>query len=316
MLVCWQRRDFLVAEDDRGRAQKKMFGLSAALITPFREDLSVDLARMIQHAGDLLAEGCSSVTLFGTTGEGASLTWRERIAVLHGFAAAKFDPARLVVGISSTAAESAADQALAALDAGVATLLVPPPFYFKGVSDEGVFAWYAALLARIGGRMPRVILYHIPQVTGVGLSLPLVRKLKDRYGDLILGVKDSGGDWPTTRAFLAEADLSILVGDERHLAAAIRLGGAGAISGMANVFPARLAALVRTGQDDSWLNGLVESLVELPVTPAIKALVGLKRGESGWERVRAPLQPTPTADVERLRQLAGGLGGKKVACAQ
>jgi 4-hydroxy-tetrahydrodipicolinate synthase len=303
-----------MAEADRGvRAPKRMFGLSAALTTPFSADLSVDLARMIEHAGDLLAEGCSSVTLFGTTGEGASLAWRERQAVLDGFAAANFDPARLVTGISSTAAESAADQALAALDAGIATLLVPPPFYFKGVSDDGLFAWYAALLARIGGRMPRVILYHIPQLTGIGLSLPLVRKLKDHYGDLILGVKDSGGDWPTTRSFLGQTDLAILVGDERHLAAAIRLGGAGAISGIANVFPGRLAELVRTGHDDAWLNGIVETLVELPVTPAIKALVGLKRGESGWERVRAPLERTPAADLERLRRLAGAgreKGGK------
>lgn len=306
-----------MAEADRGaRAPKKSFGLSAALTTPFSEDLSVDLAGMIEHASDVLAEGCFSVTLFGTTGEGASLTWRERKAVLDGFAAANFDPARLVVGISSTAVESAADQALAALDAGVATLLVPPPFYFKGVSDGGLFAWYAALLERVGWRMPRIILYHIPQVTGIGLSLPLVRALKDRYGDLILGVKDSGGDWPTTRSFLGETDLSILVGDERHLAAAIRLGGGGAISGMANVFPGRLAELVRTGQEDTWLNGIVETLVELPVTPAIKALVGLKRGESGWERVRAPLEPTPAVDVERLRHLAGGLGGNKAGWAQ
>lgn len=306
----------MAGADQGGRAPKQMFGLSAALTTPFTADLSVDLPRMTEHARDLLAEGCRSVTLFGTTGEGASLTWRERIAVLNGFATANFDPARLVIGISSTAAESAADQALAALDAGVATLLVPPPFYFKGVSDDGVLGWYAALLERVGARMPRIILYHIPQVTGVGLSLPLVRKLKDRYGDLILGVKDSGGDWPTTRSFLGETDLAILVGDERHLAAAVRLGGAGAISGMANVLPGRLAALVRTGEEDSWLSGVVESLVALPVTPAIKALVGLKRRESGWERVRAPLQPTPAADVEKLRRLVGELGGKQAACAQ
>jgi 4-hydroxy-tetrahydrodipicolinate synthase len=293
-----------VAEDNFERAPKGMFSLSAALTTPFREDLTVDFTGMIAHAGGLLAEGCSSVTLFGTTGEGASLGWRERQAVLDGFVAENFDPARLVMGISSTALESAVDQALAALDAEIATLLVPPPFYFKGVSDDGLFAWYAALLERIGGRMPRVILYHIPQLTGIRLSLPLVRRLKDHYGDLILGVKDSGGDWPTTRSFLGQTDLSILVGDERHLAAAIRLGGGGAISGMANVFPRRLAELVRTGRDDAWLNGIVKALVELPITPAIKALVGLKRCESGWGRVRAPLVPTPAADVDTLRRLA------------
>lgn len=283
------------------RAPEETFGLSAALTTPFGKDLAIDSGRMTAHAWRLLETGCASVTLFGTTGEGASLAERERRAVLDAFTAAGIDPARLVAGISATAIGQAADQALAALDAGIDTLLVPPPFYFKEVSEEGLFSWYAALFEQIGPRAPRVLLYHIPQLTAAGLPLSLVRRLKQRFGALVLGVKDSGGHWPTTEQFLGEGDLAILVGDERHLARAIRLGGQGAISGMANIFPGELAGLVRTGKDIAWLSRMVDSVVKLPVTPAVKALVGLKQRDEGWNRVRAPLEPTPASDVVMLR---------------
>lgn len=285
------------------RAPEETFGLSAALTTPFSDNFSIDSGRMTAHAKGLLAEGCTRVTLFGTTGEGASLSQGERIAVLDAFAAADVDPARLIVGISATAVGQATDQALAAFDAGVDMLLVPPPFYFKGVSEEGLFAWYAALFERIGQHKPRVLLYHIPQLTDLGLPLTLVRRLKQRYGSLVLGVKDSAGHWPTTEQFLGEKDLCTLVGDERHLAQAVRLGGQGAISGMANVFPAELAELVRTGQDNAWLNKMINSLMKLPVTPAVKSLVGLKHHAESWSRVRAPLNSVSAEEVEMLSGL-------------
>lgn len=284
-------------------AAGEMFGLSAALTTPFNDDLSIDTGRMIAHAKCLLESGCASVTLFGTTGEGSSLSERERVEALEAFASANIDPSNLVAGVSATAWGQAVEQASIALDAGIRTLLVPPPFYFKGVSEEGLFGWYAALFDRIGPRGSRVLLYNIPQLTAVALPLTLVRRLKQRYGDLVLGVKDSGGHWPTTESFLGESDLAILVGDERDLARAIRLGGAGAISGMANALPRELAELVQTGQDNARLSRMVDSLVKLPVTPAIKALVGLKHCDEAWNRVRAPLDPTPAIDIEMLKGL-------------
>lgn len=292
---------------------KEPFGLSAALTTPFREDLSIDLELMTAHARGLLEEGCSTITLFGTTGEGASLSARERTDVLRAFAAAGFDPARLVVAIFGTAVESALDQALEALDAGIGTLLVPPPYYFKGVSDDGLYSWYADLLDRVAPLASRVLLYHIPQLTAIGVSLALVRRLKQRYGDVIFGVKDSAGHWPTTESFLAENGLCVLVGDERHLAKAVRLGGGGAISGMANILPTELAELVRSGQENARMDRMVDAVVRLPVTPAVKALVGAKSGEGGWARVRAPLEATPAADVETLKQMLDRLAEQRAA---
>ncbi|WP_265517440.1 dihydrodipicolinate synthase family protein [Nitratireductor luteus] len=289
------------------------FGISAALVTPFRDDFSIDLERMAAHATGLLADGCARVTLFGTTGEGASLSMTERLKAQYALTSAGVAPDRIVACVGGAAVGSVAEQALASLDTGIRTLLVPPPYYFKGVSQEGLFRWYSALIGQIAGQSPRIILYHIPQVTAAALSLELVRRLKDRFGEFIVGIKDSAGDWATTEAFLGERDLQVLVGDERHLAHAVRLGGAGAISGMANLFPSRLAELVATGKNDPELSALVDAVVKLPVTPAVKALVGVMRGEKGWDRVRAPLDSTPASDVEMLREIWQAMGRDKAA---
>lgn len=295
------------------RPRDEMFGISAALITPFHEDHSLDFDRMAAHANDVLDRGCASVTLFGTTGEGASLSISERLKAQYALTGAGISPERIVVGVNGAAVDAVTEQALGALDAGIRTLLMPPPYYFKGVSEEGLFSWYCTAIDNIANRSPRVILYHIPQVTAAPLPLSLVRRLKQRFGDLILGVKDSGGDWPTTEGFLGERGMQILVGDERHLARAVRLAAAGAISGMANLLPARLAEVVATGRDDAALNELVAAVVQLPVTPAVKALVGIARKEEGWERVRAPLQAISGPDIDRLKALWQGMEQKRAA---
>ncbi len=269
------------------------FGVSAALVTPFAADGAIDPARAGDHAARLLSEGCDSVTLFGTTGEGASLGLRERAALHDGLLAAGVAPERIVCALAATALETAVDQARAALERGARRLLATPPFYFRGPADDGLFAWYAALIAALGGAGPRLILYHIPQVTGVPLSLALIRRLRDAFGPAILGVKDSSGDWATSRALLDEPDLAVLIGDERLLARAAPLGGAGAISGMANLFPALLARIVAGGAEPAGLAALVDAVCAHPVVPAVKALVAHHRGDPAWARVRAPLLPAP-----------------------
>lgn len=300
-------------EPRKAGAAQASFGLSAALATPFTTALAVDLDRMVAHGQALLADGCSSLTLFGTTGEGASLGAGERRAVQRAMLAEGVAPGQLVVGLAATDLETAAAQLAEAVDAGITTLLAPPPFYFKGVGDDGLHDWYAVLLDHAAARGARVILYHIPQVTGVGLSLQLVRRLWRDWGETVFGVKDSSGHWPTTAAFLGEGNFAVLVGDERHLAAAVRLGGAGAISGLANLLPAVLAKLVASGRENTALDALTNGVCAVPVTPAIKALVGVKRGAPEWRRVRPPLQPTAAADVGGLERLLDAVGTNEAA---
>jgi 4-hydroxy-tetrahydrodipicolinate synthase len=280
-----------------------LFGVSAALTTPFDASGALDAAVLGVHAADVIARGADGVTLFGTTGEGASLSSSERAAALDAVLAAGVDPARVTVCVCASAAGEAIAQTQAATDRGVRRLLSTPPFYFKGVSDAALEAWFDAALDPVARAGAQAILYHIPQVTGVGLSIPLIRSLKGRFGDAVFGVKDSSGDWTNAQALLGFDDFAVLIGDERLLPQAAPLGGAGAISGMANLFPAEIGGMIRSGRDLPGLRRLVNELLKTPVTPAVKALVAAARREPGWARVRPPLAVTPLETAAGLARL-------------
>lgn len=277
------------------------FGLSAALTLPVDAAGGIDGARLGAHARRCLDNGCDSVTIFGTTGEGASLGLAERAGALAALAAAGIAGRDVVAGIAAASVEEATAQARAALDFGCRALLVAPPFYFKGVSDDGLHAWFAQLFAGLGAGAGKVILYNIPSVTQVPVSVALVGRLRAAFPQVVIGVKDSSGDWGYTQALLAaHRDLAILIGDERHLAAGVRLGGQGAISGLANVCAQALVPMVREGRDQAGVSRLVEEVLRYPVTPAVKALVAHRTGDPAWLRVRPPLVAVGARDAARL----------------
>lgn len=287
---------------------KQRFGLSAALTTPFEDDRTIDLPTLVAHARWCLDNGCSSVTLFGTTGEGASIGTSERGQVLAAFLAAGIAPARIVAGVMANSVQDAAEQSREALDAGCLGVLLAPPSYYKNVGDEGLFAWFSDVFTELGSSARGVFLYNIPSVTAVELSVDLIGRLKAKFPAVVAGVKDSSGNWPFTASLLAaHGDLAILIGDERSLAAGVRLGGQGAISGMANIYPTRMLGMIDEGRDDPALSNLVDELVKYPVTPAVKAMVAHRVGDAGWRTVRAPLAAISDGDAARLARLFDGL---------
>jgi len=278
------------------------FGLSCALALPFKNDFAVDHVRLAAQARWCLNAGCSSVTVFGTTGEGASVSLAERGEVLGALLSAGVEPGRqLVGGVSAASIGDAVEQIRMLNDAGCQRILLAPPFYFKGVSDEGLYEWFARVGEKVAHRPLRIILYHIPSVTQVSLTLNLIGRLKAAYPDLVMGVKDSGGDWAFTEALLAShGDLAILVGDERHLAAGVRIGAKGAISGLANICPAEVLPLAELGKSDSRIIDLVNEVLKHPVTPAVKALLASRRNDPGWANVRPPLIRISDQDAQEL----------------
>lgn len=283
-------------------AHPARFGLSAALTTPFRGDGAVDFAKFAAHARHCLAAGCDGVTAFGTTGEGASIGLAEREEMLDALAGAGIDGQRQVVaGVAAAAIADAAAQARMALDAPCRGLLVAPPFYFKGVSEDGLYRWFAGLIEALGGAARDLILYNIPPVTGVELPVPLIGRLKADFPGIVIGVKDSSGDWSYTEALLAaHGELAILIGDERHLARGVRLGAQGAISGLANICPQALMPSVVSGVEDPRIIRLVEELLRFPVTPAVKALVAHHHRDRGWLTARPPLVALDKAGAEHM----------------
>jgi 4-hydroxy-tetrahydrodipicolinate synthase len=278
------------------------FGLSCALATPFDADGAVDHARLVSHVRGRLAADCDSVTVFGTTGEGSSLGLSARQQILGALKGAGIDLRAHVLGaVAAASVEDALAQTRLLLDAGCRGVLLTPPFYFKNVSDDGLFAWFSALFEALNGRARDVIVYNIPSVSAVALSVELIGRLRTAFPDAIMGVKDSSGDWPyTERLLAAHRDIAILIGDERHLARGVQLGAEGAISGLANICPDRLLPLIRAGQADERIAALVDEVLKYPVTPAVKALIAHRTGDAAWLNVRPPLVPIGPADAARL----------------
>lgn len=283
------------------------FGVSTALLTPFAASGEVDTVRLSAHALTVLQNGADGVTLFGTTGEGASIGMEERGAAIEALVSAGIPAEKIVVGIAANAVADAARQVAEARACGVTDFLLLPPNYFKSPGDAGLFDWHMQLFQR-SDPAAKFILYHIPQVSGVGLPVHLVNRMVTAGRGRIRAIKDSSGNWDNARSLLALGTVMVLVGDERLLHKAVTIGAGGAITGMANLHPERMKRIVETGREDANLSEQVTRVVSGPVIPALKTLLAARLGDPGWERVRPPLSPL---GKDARAALLGS--GKKVA---
>ena len=276
---------------------------------PLHDEGSIDHCLLVTHARSCLEAGCSSITVFGTTGEGASVSLTERAEMVGALLSAGIDPrTEIIGGIASASIGEAVEQIRILQDAGCSRILLAPPFYFKSVREDGLYDWFAWVLDKIADSSVGVILYHIPSVTQVPLSVNLISRLRAAFQGVVIGIKDSGGEWSFTESLLdAHADLSILIGDERHLAAAVRLGAKGAISGLANLCPKVLLPLIELGKDDSRISDLVNAIVKYPVTAAVKALLAHRSGNDRWLKVRPPLVKLAGEEVKELSEVYDAL---------
>lgn len=290
------------------------FGLSVALATPFRSDRTVDYDAMVAHAGWCLERGCGSVTLFGTTGEGPSLSARERADAYSAFRASGIGARKLVAAVIANAAGDATGQIVAAYGAGARAVLLAPPSYFKGVTVEGAIRWLAEVIGALGNDARDIILYNIPSLTGITLTSEIVSALRSEFGPAIAGVKDSGCNWAMTQSLVeAHGDIDILVGDERDLARAVRSGAAGSICGLANAFPEIMAEVAR-GRESRYITELVNLIDGTGrVIPSLKALIAETTGNQAWSAVRPPLARLDADTRTKLIKQMKGLKGMRAA---
>src|ERR687896_2672097 len=201
-------------------------GVLAAVLTPMDEDLNPDHQAFAAHCHRLLASGCHGLSVFGTTGEANSLSVNERLAALEALLERGVPPEKLLPGTGSCALTDTVLLSRAALEAGTAGALVLPPFYYKGVGDDGLFHFFAEVVERVGDDRLRLYLYHIPQMTGVDLGLPLISRLIEAYPGIVVGTKDSSGDRDRITTLCREfPDFSVLAGTETLLLETLRSGG-------------------------------------------------------------------------------------------
>lgn len=285
------------SSDDAAARPASFRGIWPALLTPLRDDLSIDHGRFAAHCRALLDAGCGGVTPFGTTGEGPSFGMAERREAVDALIAGGVPAARILVSTSCAALPETLALTRHALDIGAHGCLMLPPFFLKNVPDAGVIDAYRWVIDGVADARLKLYLYHIPQVAGVGLSHEVIATLKRLYPGTIVGIKDSSGDLAHAQA-LADAfmpGLTVYVGHEPHLPALGRRGSTGAVSGLANFMPRLVARLVSqpdaaaAPQDLARVERLLALLGGYALMPALKGVMAAMSGDRAWLRVRPPL---------------------------
>ena len=288
---------------------QKLGGVWAPAITPFRQDLSPDPKRFARHAKWLLANGCSGLAAFGTNSEANSLSVEERMTLLEFLVAHGVSPAALMPGTGCCALTDSVRLTAHAVGLGCAGVLMLPPFYYKGVSDEGLFRNFSEVIERVGDTRLRLYLYHIPPVAQVSISIPLIERLLQRYPQTIAGIKDSSGDWNNTKSLLeafADTGFAVFAGSEVFLLSNMRQGGVGCISATANVNPAAIHRVFESWRDPD-AGAMQEKIAatravvqKYPMIPALKAIVARGFADPEWATVRPPLVPLTSSQSESL----------------
>ncbi len=303
-------------------------GVLAPVVTPFKADLAPDKGRFIAHCKWLLSQDCG-LALFGTNSEANSLSLEERLDLLGEVLAAGVDPARMMPGTGCCSIMETVKLTRQAVENSCAGVLMLPPFFYKNVTEEGLYRYFDEVVQRIGDPRLKIYLYNIPPVAVVAITPKLVERLLNAYPGAIAGMKDSSGDWNVTKAFLdafAKSGFDIFVGSESFLLANMQNGGAGTISATANVNPSAIHELyvasirsqtsgienqtlgMRTQQEHLDVVRDVFARNSWPsIIAALKQAIAIYRHDPDWKRMRPPLvEFTPeqaellTADLKKI----------------
>jgi len=288
----------------------RITGVLSPVVTPFKADLTPDPDRFIRQCRWLLSQDVG-LAVFGTNSEANSLSTEEKVELLDRLVGAGVDPARMMPGTGCCALTDSVRLTAHAMKLGCGGVLMLPPFYYKGVSDDGLFRSFAEVIERVGDRRLRIYLYHIPPVSQVAITLPLIERLLKAYPGVVAGAKDSSGDWNNTEAYLvnfASQGFDVFPGSETFLLQGLRAGGVGCISATANVNPGAIARLFATWKADDAdaqqgrLNEIRTIFAKYPMIPALKAAIAHYGGDASWATVRPPL-------VELTREQKASLAG-------
>jgi 4-hydroxy-tetrahydrodipicolinate synthase len=277
---------------------KRIEGVLAPVITPFRQDYAPDAGRFVRHCRWLLKSGCAGLAVFGTNSEANSMSVGEKRRLLEALVAGGVPAAALMPGTGHSALSDSIEMTKAAVDLGCAGVLMLPPFYYKGVSDEGLYRNFAEVIERVGDERLQLYLYHIPPVAQVGISLNLIEKLISKYVGIVAGVKDSSGDWANTKAMLdnySKQGFDVFAGSEAFLLDNMRGGGKGCITATGNVNPGPIDHVYRnwrSAEADKLQAGISATRMivqKQPMIPALKAIVAHYGNDPQWKTCRPPL---------------------------
>ncbi|HSS64003.1 MAG TPA: dihydrodipicolinate synthase family protein, partial [Gammaproteobacteria bacterium] len=193
-------------------------GVWTPVLMPVNENFAIDTARFVEHAKLMLDRGCHGLAVFGTTSEANSFSVEERKTLVEAAFESGIPPERVMIGTGCCALTDSVELTRHAVSLGCKKVLVLPPFYYKNMSDAGLFRSYAALIERVGDPQLRIFLYHFPQLSGVPITYGLVELLLEDFPGVVAGLKDSSGDWSNTQGLLDRfPDLAVFPGNETYM---------------------------------------------------------------------------------------------------
>jgi 4-hydroxy-tetrahydrodipicolinate synthase len=286
-------------------------GVYCASVTPVTSDLAPDHVAFVAHCRRLLEQGCDGVALLGTTGEANSFSASERKGLLEATVRAGIEPGRLLPGTGVAAWSETVELTRHALSLGVVRVVMLPPFYYKGISDDGLFAAYAEIVERVADPRLRVVLYHIPQFSAVPITIPVIERLRARYPSTFVGIKDSSGDLANMTTLVDHfSGFSVFAGADPLMLPLLRKGGAGCITATSNLVASDLAFIFRHYANPA-LRQDVDAAQERVVAArtrvsqfaqiaSIKSLIARSTGHADWRNLRPPLLPLTAAEAAQL----------------
>jgi 4-hydroxy-tetrahydrodipicolinate synthase len=289
-------------------------GVLSPALTPFTSDLEPDRPAFVDFCNWLLKQGANGLAVFGTTSEANSLSQAERLSLLEHLVEKGIPAAKLMPGTGASNLPDAVELTRHACELGAGGVLVLPPFYYKNMPEDGIYAYYAAVIERVAKPDLKLYLYHIPQMSGVAITPTLIMRLRKAYGGVIAGLKDSSGVWDNVALLLKEfPEMAIFPASEKFLLPALKLGAAGCISATANFQVANIRKLIDTpdgearAQLDAEVGNIRSVFEQYPLVPALKAAIAARLQRDSWRIVRPPFAQLPD---ERRVALLSALGLK------
>ena len=297
-------------------AHETLAGVFTPVLTPFDKNLQIDTDLFIKFCSWIVTQG-AGLAVFGTNSEANSLSAGEKLELLAHLVEAELPLEKMMPGTGACALPDAVALCQAAAKAKTAAVLMLPPFYYKSVPEDGLFAFYAETIERVADPALRICLYHIPQISGVPITLPLIERLIRTYPDTVVGIKDSGGDFANTKAMIdAFPKFNVFCGSERFLLDTMRHGGSGCISAMANVHPGAIVNLYETRTTpeaeakQQALNQMRAAYDAVAMIAALKRTVAEYGKAPGFRTVRPPLIELDDGAWQKLKANVAELGLK------
>ncbi len=277
-------------------------GIYAASLTPVTDELEIDYERLNEHCRRLMNNGCDGVCLLGTTGEANSFSVKQRRTALATVLEGGVPPEKLLVGTGCSALDDTIELTRQAVDYKVGGILLLPPFYYKSVSDAGIYAGIARLIDAAGTPDLNIYLYHFPQMSAVSFSHNLIEKLLRDFPGIVLGMKDSSGDYNHMRTVIDEfPGFEVYAGSERFLSDILEVNGAGCISATANL----TSQLMRQVFDrpaterpalQKKLDEIRDQFEQYAMIPALKLAIAEQTGDRTWLNLVPPQAPLDVSE--------------------